>query len=128
MIHAFDPRLDALARLLSHEGFTAIGVEVMRALMVAVCVGVGLLGWGLAPGYGAETKQQELMKTCNADASAKKLTGDARKTFMSQCLSGNKVATGNTQQQKMKACNEQANAKKITGDARKSFMSTCLKG
>jgi uncharacterized protein HemX len=103
-------------------------VEVMRALMVAVCLGVGLLGLGLASSYGAETKQQELMKTCNADASARKLTGDARKTFMSQCLSGKTVATGNTQQQKMKACNEQANAKKVTGDARKSFMSTCLKG
>jgi len=26
------------------------------------------------------------MKTCNADAAAKKLAGDARKTFMSGCL------------------------------------------
>ena len=29
---------------------------------------------------------QERMKTCNADAAAKKLAGDARKTFMSGCL------------------------------------------
>jgi hypothetical protein len=100
----------------------------MRSLMAALCLGVGLVGAGLAPSYGAETKQQELMKTCNADASAKKLTGDARKTFMSQCLSGKTAATGNTQQQKMKTCNEQATAKKLSGDARKSFMSTCLKG
>ena len=32
------------------------------------------------------TPQQEKMKTCNADAKTKALTGDARKTFMSDCL------------------------------------------
>ena len=32
------------------------------------------------------TPQQEKMKTCNADASAKSLKGDDRKKFMSQCL------------------------------------------
>jgi hypothetical protein len=32
--------------------------------------------------------QQEKMKTCNADAGTKHLTGDARKTFMSTCLKG----------------------------------------
>lgn len=30
--------------------------------------------------------QQERMKKCNADAAAKQLSGDARKTFMSSCL------------------------------------------
>jgi len=30
--------------------------------------------------------QQERMKKCNADAGAKQLSGDARKTFMSSCL------------------------------------------
>ncbi len=34
------------------------------------------------------TPQQERMKTCNADANAKGLKGDARKTFMQSCLSG----------------------------------------
>ncbi|HEY2395167.1 MAG TPA: PsiF family protein [Rudaea sp.] len=33
--------------------------------------------------------QQEKMKSCNADAGTKHLTGDARKTFMSTCLKGN---------------------------------------
>ena len=32
------------------------------------------------------TTPQERMRTCNADAAAKKLAGDARKTFMSGCL------------------------------------------
>lgn len=34
----------------------------------------------------ARTAQQDRMKTCNADASAKALKGDARKAFMSDCL------------------------------------------
>ncbi|RZZ82350.1 PsiF family protein [Pseudoxanthomonas winnipegensis] len=34
----------------------------------------------------AAATPQERMKSCNADASAKKLAGDARKTFMSSCL------------------------------------------
>ena len=36
----------------------------------------------------AETAQQEKMKTCNADATAKGLKGDARQAFMKTCLSG----------------------------------------
>ena len=39
-----------------------------------------------AQGFAANTAQQEKMKTCNADAKTKALTGDARKTFMSDCL------------------------------------------
>ena len=32
--------------------------------------------------------QQEKMTTCNADATAKKLSGDERKAYMKTCLSG----------------------------------------
>jgi len=32
------------------------------------------------------TPQQVKMKSCNSEAGAKKLSGDARKTFMSSCL------------------------------------------
>ena len=69
------------------------------------------------------------MKSCNAEAGKEKLTGDARKTFMSNCLSGKTTtASKNSQQEKMKTCNTQASSQKLTGDARKSFMSNCLKG
>jgi hypothetical protein len=34
--------------------------------------------------------QQDKMKKCNADASAKSLKGDERKGFMSECLKGDK--------------------------------------
>jgi hypothetical protein len=36
--------------------------------------------------------QQEKMKACNADAKAKTLSGDARKSFMSSCLKGDGAA------------------------------------
>jgi hypothetical protein len=36
----------------------------------------------------AKQTQQEKMKSCNAEAGKEKLAGDARKTFMSTCLSG----------------------------------------
>jgi hypothetical protein len=34
--------------------------------------------------------QQDKMKKCNTDASAKSLKGDERKSFMSECLKGEK--------------------------------------
>jgi hypothetical protein len=81
----------------------------------------------------AQKKQQQKMAACNKEAGTKKLEGDARKKFMSTCLSGDAVAKGPTdaqkkQQQRMKDCNTQAGTKKLEGDARKKFMSTCLKG
>jgi len=82
------------------------------------------------------TAQQEKMKSCNADAKTKALTGDARKTFMKTCLSGSAAPAATaaaptakeTQQEKMKTCNADAKTKKLSGDARKTFMSTCLSG
>jgi hypothetical protein len=35
-----------------------------------------------------KAKQQDKMKSCNADAKAKNLKGDERKKFMSSCLKG----------------------------------------
>ena len=67
------------------------------------------------------TAQQSKMATCNKDAAAKDLKGDARKTFMSECLSAKP-----SQQDKMKTCNKEAGDKKLEGDARKKFMSDCL--
>jgi hypothetical protein len=40
--------------------------------------------------------QQEKMKKCNADASAKSLKGDERKAFMSTCLQGRQEDVSST--------------------------------
>ncbi|GGP19636.1 PsiF family protein [Silvimonas iriomotensis] len=79
----------------------------------------------------AANSQQDKMKSCNADATAKSLKGDARNTFMSTCLKATASAPAAsmpaTQQDKMKSCNADASAQSLKGDARKAFMSTCLK-
>jgi psiF repeat len=79
----------------------------------------------------ADNSQQAKMTTCNANATAKGLTGDDRKAFMKTCLSVNSSTDSkplNSQQAKMKSCNAEATTKGLTGDARKTFMSSCLKG
>jgi hypothetical protein len=82
-------------------------------------------------GVQANNSQQSKMKSCNADATAKNLTGDDRKAYLKTCLSAQPAATtatGNSQQQKMKTCNADATAKNMTGDDRKAYMKTCLSG
>jgi hypothetical protein len=92
---------------------------------VRVCrlIGVAALTALLAGAASANT-QQERMTACNKEAAAKNLSGDARKTFMSDCLSAKPQMT---QQERMTYCNKEAGAKKLSGDARKAFMSDCLK-
>ncbi|MCE3225103.1 MAG: psiF [Nitrospira sp.] len=86
----------------------------------------------ITPQWGDAGAQQNKMKTCNAEADAKGLTGegkgDDRKAFMKTCLSAKsaKAEGGGTQQNKMKACNKEAKAKSLAGDERKAFMKTCL--
>lgn len=86
----------------------------------------------------AATAQQEKMKACNADAAKQSLKGDARKSFMKECLSVSKGAAAEPkkeltpQQAKMKQCNADAaakslNANSLKGEERKKFMSDCLK-
>jgi hypothetical protein len=82
----------------------------------------------LALGASAATPQQEKMKSCNAEANHENLTGDARKEFMSKCLSASHEEKQLTPQQaKMRQCNHDADEQHLKGDARKQFMSGCLK-
>jgi hypothetical protein len=62
------------------------------------------------------------MANCNAEASQRNLNGDARKSYMSACLSGKMSQTT-----LMKVCNGQATQDKLSSDARKSYLGTCLK-
>ncbi|MFZ3087831.1 MAG: PsiF family protein [Methylotenera sp.] len=86
---------------------------LMTIIMMTYCFGA----------YAAT--QQDKMKTCNADATAKAMKGDERKTFMKDCLSA-KPAAAPSQQNKMKMCNADPKAKTLKGDERKAFMKTCL--
>jgi hypothetical protein len=97
----------------------------VKNVLTACAVSV-LLAAALAMPAGAQNSQQQRMSSCNAMAGQKNLSGDARKSFMSDCLSGKTAPM--TQQEKMTFCNKDAAAKNLSGDARKSFMSSCLKG
>jgi len=102
----------------------------MRKLALAVCLALACTPFAFSQEKkeptAAQKKQQELMKSCNEKAGAKKMEGDDRKKFMSTCLKGEDQMT--PQQARMKDCNKQASDKKMAGDDRKKFMSTCLKG
>jgi hypothetical protein len=102
----------------------------MRKLALAACLAFACAPFAHAQDKkeptAAQKKQQERMKSCNDQAGAKKMEGDARKKFMSACLKGEEKMT--PQQARMKDCNKQASDKKMKGDDRKNFMSACLKG
>jgi psiF repeat len=100
----------------------------MKGLVATVCASILMLGVSSQPPAYALTPQQELMKTCNQQAGNQKLTGDARKSLMSDCLSGKTSSPLTRQQELMKSCNAQATSQKLKGDDRKQFMSSCLKG
>ena len=105
-------------------------VAVGAALAVLAGPTVFAQAAGTATAAKPANSQQEKMKTCNADAKAKNLSGDERKAFMKSCLSDQPAAPAktNSQQEKMKSCNAEATSKGLKGADRKSFMSTCLKG
>ena len=106
-----------------------------------------VVGLASADEKKAQSPQAERMTQCNAEAHDKKLTGDARKQFMSDCLKGHAKSHeeegAKTEQasqhrqssdgehpgrgEKMKACNQEATAKNLHGDDRRHFMSQCLK-
>jgi hypothetical protein len=68
----------------------------MKGFVATICASILILTVpSLRPAY-ALTPQQELMKICNTQAGNQKLTGDARKSFMSDCLSGKASTTLNT--------------------------------
>lgn len=101
-------------------------VDLESGSMNKLGIPVLLVGLMLSAQGFAATAQQNKMTTCNADASAKSLKGDERKTFMSTCLKAAPPPPA-TQQEKMKTCNATASTQALKGDARKSFMSDCLK-
>ena len=100
--------------------------------IVAILFVASPVSYAQQSNQSAPNAQQERMKTCNTQASSQKLAGDARKSFMSECLSskssGSGTSTANSQQDKMRYCNFQASDRHLSGEARKSFVSDCLRG
>jgi len=101
-------------------------IAILPALAMLIGLALPAIAQEAKQPSAAQQAQQQKMKDCNKEATAKNLKGDERKSFMSQCLSAAGAST--SQQQKMKDCNKEASAKGLKGDERKSFMSTCLSG
>jgi opacity protein-like surface antigen len=95
---------------------------------ILLCAALSVLGFATAA--SAANTQQEKMKSCNAEAKAKSLSGSDRQDFMKHCLSAGSASGDSltSQQQKMKTCNAEAKTKALKGADRKQFMSSCLKG
>lgn len=109
-------------------------------LLTGLSLGASAQGTADAPGQrqpsAAQAAQQERMRGCNAEAGTRSLAGDARKSFMSECLAGRMPpapghqpsAAQAAQQDRMRSCNAEAGTRKLAADARRSFMSECLAG
>ena len=94
-----------------------------------VVVSLFMSGLYIVPFAMAAPAQQNKMKACNEEATAKGLgeeKGNERKAFIKECLSAKAANAGGTQQNRMKTCNKEAGEKSLKGDERKKFMSTCL--
>ncbi|MCW5578589.1 MAG: PsiF repeat-containing protein [Dokdonella sp.] len=108
------------------------------ALVLAIGAGVGHAEETTKTGKPL-TVQQARMKSCNAQAKADGLKGDARKSYLSSCLKGQgKDAAADAapapvlakapspKQEQRKACGAEAKAQGIKGDERKAFVKQCM--
>jgi len=130
--------------MVSENAFRAACLGAALAAAGALVPVSGASAQGTAPAQephrqpsAAQAAQQERMKSCNADAGAKHLGGDARKTFMGNCLAGRTqpAAAGDrsspaqaAQRERMTSCNAEAGTRGLAGGARRTFMSGCLSG
>lgn len=107
----------------------------MRSWISGLALSVALLAGGQLASSAAVAQdkkvspQQQRMSSCSGEAKQKSLKGDARKSFMKECLSSGKPKQEATPRQaRLKDCRGKARAQNLKGDARKSFMAGCLKG
>ncbi len=115
----------------------AVAMAAVAALPTASAQGTASAQEPHRQPSAAQAAQQERMKSCNAGAGARHLGGDARRTFMGDCLAGRTqpAAAGDrpspaqaAQRERMTSCNAAANTRSLAGGARRSFISECLSG
>ena len=117
-----------------------VGGLVAALLLFGPSAGLLAQGTTEAPAQrqpsAAQATQQERMRSCNAEAGTRSLAGDARRSFMSECLAGRMPAAPDhqpsaaqaAQQDRMRSCNAEAGTRSLAADARRTFMSDCLAG
>ena len=115
--------------------------HAMRTGLPALVLLAALAAPGAAPGQTAamQTLQQELMQSCNADAGARELAGEARRVFMRRCMSGlatpsagatmtpgSPTAEQAAEHERMRDCNAEAGMRYLLGEQRQRFMDECM--
>ena len=104
---------------------------MFKQIMIAACLALPVAAYA-ADEPKKPNPQNTRMAACNKDAGEKKLSGDERKKFMSDCLSAEKktqaakAQPAKSQQDRMTICNKTAGEKALKGDDRKKFMKECL--
>jgi hypothetical protein len=79
------------------------------------------------------TSQKDRLKTCAAEAKAKKLSGSGAKTFIDACVSDEAEKQAQTAPprptplQRFRTCRITAEGQKLSGSARDQFVSNCFK-
>jgi hypothetical protein len=109
----------------------------MRTLWLALGISAAIAAMPLAVPAQAQntgaTAQQERMKSCNAEAKTQNLRGDARKSFMSDCLKGNTAAanpapSGTTQPSARSGTTQPPSTGRTTPPAGKATATTLAAG
>jgi hypothetical protein len=96
----------------------------MKKLISLLALGL-TLALGSTASVHAATGQQNKMKTCNVDAKSKELKGDARKSFMKECLS-TKSGDAKADSAASPVCEKSAADKKLHGAAKKAHVKKCM--
>ena len=108
-----------------------MGSATMKSVMTAAALAFALSSLtALAQGQSrTQPGQDEHLASCDADATAAKITGDARKSYISTCMS-RKAGQPDTDaaREKLKFCTAQAGEKQLAAGPRKAFIDNCVKG
>jgi len=103
----------------------------MRSVMLAAALALALSPLAaMAQGKSGVTPgPDEHLATCDAAATAAKITGDARTSYISTCMS-RKAGQPDTDaaREKLKFCAAQAGEKQLAAGPRKAFIDNCIKG
>lgn len=86
----------------------------------------GMLSLAVFAAPSVAASQQDKMRGCHMEASAQKLTADAKKGFLKKCLKKDyqlKAATVD----KINRCKAETKKQNLAEDKQKSYMRSCIK-
>lgn len=96
------------------------------SLAMVLAVGFATTAWSQQAG-STKSMRQDIIRECNAEATAKKLEGAALKQAVDECTKAkSQVTPQQVQQQKTTLCNRRATQNKIMAHDRQHFVEDCV--